>query len=127
MQHELKFGNTLVGLITLTDADFPNVWGEIVLDGSLVNPACAERTRMAEFIRLNRECTRLADIEHEQDVAYQLDAVNKQLECYSDYIGTNDWVLISPDSETAGIMCPIFRDDNELVWRWNHGYSAPTS
>ena len=126
MKHELKFGNTLVGTVTLTDADFPNVWREIVLDGSLANPACTETTRMAEFIRLNRKCTRLADIEHEQDVSAEFDAVNKQLESYNDYIETNDWVLISPDSKTTKIMCPIFRDDGEIVWRWNHGYSAPT-
>ena len=126
MQHKLKFGNTLVGMVTLTDADFPNVWGDIVLDGSLTNTACAETMRMAEFIRLNRECTRLADIEHEQDVSAELDAVNRHLESYNDYIETNNWVLISPNSEVVRIMCPMFRDDGELVWRWNHGYSAPT-
>tara|TARA_B110000495_G_C22522365_1_gene318460 strand:- start:89 stop:472 length:384 start_codon:yes stop_codon:yes gene_type:complete len=126
MQHELRFGTTTVGLVTQTDADFPNVWGEIVLDESLESSACEETTRMAEFIRLNRECTRLADIEHEQDVSTELDAVNQQLESYNDYIETSDWVLVSTDSETVGVMCPIFRDDGELVWRWNHAYTPQT-
>ena len=42
MQRKLQFRHTFVGLVTLTDADCPNLWVEIVLDSSLANPILCE-------------------------------------------------------------------------------------
>jgi len=119
MRYELHFREMKIGDVTEADADFPNLWGTITYDGSLQCPTSEEQKRLARFIELNRDSIRLVDIEHEQDVSAELDAINKELEAFDDYIETDDWLLITQEGETLPILCPILRHDGEIVWRWN--------
>jgi hypothetical protein len=121
MRYDLYFGDIRVGAVTEKDSDFPNLWGAITYDESMSQPISDERTRLARFLELNQESIRLVDIEHEQDVSSELDAVSKQLEAFNDYIETDDWRLVDETGNSLPILVPIFRHDGEIVWRWNPG------
>lgn len=121
IRYSLFLGDLRIGIVNLEDSDFPNVWGQITFDRSLSQPATAGAVRLARFIDLNRESIRLVDVEHEQDVSAELDAVNRELEKYSDYIETDDWRLVDDQGAQHPILCPIFRHGGEIVWRWNPG------
>lgn len=113
----LYFGPLKIGRVIQTDSDFPNLWGNITYDPALGNPQMAEVSR---FIALNRECTRLADMEQESDIFQEQEAVNTELEAYYlSYVESEDWHLIDEQGDKLPILCPIFRGDSEIVWRWN--------
>lgn len=120
MRYDLYFNDIRVGMVTEQDSDFPNLWGVIEYDASILNPTSEERIRLARFLELNRESIRLVDIEHEQDVANELNAVNQQLEAFNDFIESDSWLLIDEAGRTRPILVPIFRHDGEMMWRWNH-------
>ena len=124
MRYELYFREIKIGVVSDVESDFPNLWGTIAYDESLTQPTTDERKRLARFVELNRESIRLVDIEHEQDVTSELDAINKHLESYYDFIETDDWILVSDNGERIPILCPIFRHDGEIVWRWNPQHGA---
>lgn len=119
MRYDLYLGPLKVGIVTEQDKDFPNLWGQIAYDKSLLNPNTEAMNRLARFIDLSCESIRLVDIEHEQDVADELAVLNKQLEQFQDYIDTDDWVLVDDKGERHLILCPILRHGGEIVWRWN--------
>jgi len=119
MRYELHFRDMKIGDVTEDDADFPNLWGTIAYNKSLECPISEEQKRLARFIELNQDSIRLVDLEHEQDVSDELDAINKELEAFNDYIETDDWFLIADNGKTLPILCPILRYDCEIVWRWN--------
>jgi hypothetical protein len=115
---DLVFGSIKVGVVTPTDSDFPNLWGDITYHPALANPQSPEAARIAKFVALNQESTRLVDMEHEQDVSRELAAVNAELEGYQDYIESEDWYLIDADGRRHPILCPVLRGPGEIVWRW---------
>ena len=119
MRYELHLRNMKIGDVTEQEADFPNLWGTITYSESLERPTCDEHKRLARFLKLNRDSIRLIDIEHEQDVSAELDAINRELEAFKDYIETGDWLLITENGIRLPILCPIFGHDCEIVWRWN--------
>ena len=118
-RYDLVFGSLNVGVVTQTDSDFPNLWGEITYDPALENPQTPEAIRFAKFVALNKESTRLVDTEHEQDVSRELAAVTTELEGYTDYIESEDWYLIDAGGRRLPIICPILRGSSEIVWRWD--------
>jgi hypothetical protein len=119
-RYQLFFGTVKIGDVTETGSDFPNLWGDIVYDPALATPRSPEVARLINFIALNRESTRLLDMEHEHDVAQQQAQVNAQLEAsYLDLIESEDWNLIDEHGRELPILGPILRGDNELVWRWD--------
>jgi hypothetical protein len=117
-RYDLVFGSIKVGVVTPTDSDFPNLWGEITYDPRLENPQTPDAARFAKFVALNRESTRLVDMEHEQDVSRELDAINAELESYNDYIESEEWYLIDASDTRLRILCPVLRGTGEIVWRW---------
>ncbi len=119
MQYDLHFRDIRVGAVTENDRDFPNLWGDIEFDAAISQPISKEEARLARFIELNRESIRLADTEDQQDVTGELNVVDKQLEAFSDYIESDDWMLVDESGKTLPILVPIFRHDGEIVWRWN--------
>ena len=120
MRYELRFRDIHVGIVTLKDSDFPNLWGDIDYDDVISHPTSENEIRMSQFIELNRESTRLVDLEDQEDVAAKLDLVNQQLVHFNDYIESDDWLLVNEGGETLPILVPMFRNDREIVWRWNH-------
>ena len=118
-RYDLLFGKLKVGVVTQTKSDFPNLWGEIVYDRALDKPKSAILRRFVKFILLNRESTRLIDIEHEKDVSHELDAVNTELESYKDIIESEDWYLQDERGRRVAILSPVLRGESELVWRWD--------
>jgi hypothetical protein len=114
-RYDLVFGSLKVGVVRQTDSDFPNLWGEIIYDPGLENAQSPKVRRFVQFVSLNRESTRLIDMEHEQDVSRELAAVNAELEKYLDYIESEDWYLIAKDGRCVAIMAPILRGANEIV------------
>lgn len=119
MRYELYFRGIKIGVVAEDDSDFPNLWGTIIYDESLAQPTTEEQKRLATFLELNRDSNRLLDIEDEQDVSGQLAAIDKQLASYNEYIETDDWILITAHGEAIRILCPFFRSDGGIVWRWN--------
>jgi hypothetical protein len=119
MRYDLYLGPLKVGIVTEQGNDFPNLWGQIAYDKSLLNSNTEAMKRLARFIDLSCESITLVDIEHEQDVADKLAVLNKQLEQFQDYIDTDDWVLVDDKGRRHLILCPILRHGGEIVWRWN--------
>ncbi|MCB9927781.1 MAG: hypothetical protein H6822_36965 [Planctomycetaceae bacterium] len=119
MRYELHFRDFKIGDVIEDDTDFPNLWGRIAYNDSLKCPTSEEQTRLVRFIELNQDSIRLVDLESEQDVSHDLDAINKELEAFTDYIETDDWLLIADNGKRLPILCPILRHDGEIVWRWN--------
>jgi hypothetical protein len=118
-RYDLVFGSLKVGVVIQTASDFPNLWGDIEYDPALAKSRSPEVARFVRFVTLNRESTRLVDIEDEQDVSRELAEVNAELEGYTDYIESEDWYLIDADGRRFAIMCPILRGSGEIVWRWD--------
>lgn len=119
MQYALCLREIKIGIVTENDCDFPNLMGTIIFDESLTQLSSGEGKRLARFLELNKESSRLVGIEHEQDVSIELATVNKQLEDYIDYIDTQDWILITDNGKELPILCPIFHTNGEIVWRWD--------
>jgi hypothetical protein len=119
--YDLYFGALKVGAVTETDSDFPNLWGDIVYETAFSEPQSGEMARLAKFVALNRESTRLADLEDEQDTTHEQEVVNAELEAYADYVESADWHLIEQGGRELPILCPIFRGPGEVVWRWGLG------
>ena len=120
--YELYHGSLKVGTVTNTDSDFPNLWGTIAYELWLSNPHSLEGARFARFVALNKESIRLVDSEHERDTSREQAVVNAELETeFMDYIESEEWRLVDGRGRDLPILCPIFRDDHELVWRWDTG------
>ncbi|QDT66083.1 hypothetical protein [Calycomorphotria hydatis] len=119
MKYDLCLGSLRIGTVTEADSDFPNLRGVIEYDSMLSRVEVDESRRMSKFIELNCECSRLVDIEDEQDVKAELASVDEELEAYEDLISTDDWHLVSEQGDLIPILCPILRFSNEIVWRWN--------
>jgi hypothetical protein len=119
---DLYFGSLKVGVVTQSNSDFPNLWGNIAYDPALVEPRSAELARFVKFVVLNRESTRLLDREHEHDTSREQEAVGAELAAhYMDFVESEDWHLIDNQGRLLPILCPILRGDGEIVWRWNPG------
>ena len=119
MRYELYFRDVKIGDVTEDDADFPSLRGTINYDASMTRPSTEEQQRLARFLELNRYSFRLVDVEHEQDVAAEFDAANKELEAFDYYIESDEWLLIAISGERLPILCPFLRHDGGIVWRWN--------
>jgi hypothetical protein len=119
-RYHLYFGSLKVGVVTHTDSDFPNLWGDISYDLAVSEPQSEEAARFAKFVELNRESTRLVDLEDEQDTSREQQDVNAELEAdYTDYVESEDWHLVDECGRELPILCPILRWSGEIVWRWN--------
>ncbi len=119
---DLFFGPMKVGVVFLCDADFPNLWGNIVVDSAVSDPATAEAMRLARFIALNRESTRLMELMDEAGPSPGQEAVDAELaEIGGNFDDSEDWCLVNVLGHRLPILCPVFRDDDEIVWRWNSG------
>ena len=119
---DLYFGPLRVGAVTQVGEDFPSLGGYITYDPSLANPPSAEVARLARFIALNRESTRLEDLEDESDLPQGAEGVNAELEThYMGYIESVDWRFVDGGGRELPILCPIFHENNEIVWRWDAG------
>ncbi len=119
-RYDLYFGSLKVGVVTQTDSDFPNLWGSITYEPTVLKRQSAETSRLARFVELNRESTRLADLEDQQEASREQEAVSAELEAnFMDYVESEDWLLIDERGRELPILCPILRDPGEIVWRWN--------
>jgi len=76
---------------------------------------------MTNFIRLNRESIRLIDDGAEPGKSARLDEVDQQLLTYTDYVESASWFLEDTAGASHKILVPIFRDESEIVWRWQPG------
>jgi hypothetical protein len=118
----LFFGPMEVGVVFQVEGDFPNQWGNIAIDPALTDPVTAEAMRMARFIVLNRESTRLADLHDGGELSREQEAVEAELAAMGQaFIDSEDWSLVNVLGHRLPILCPIFRDDDEIVWWWNSG------
>jgi hypothetical protein len=115
---DLSFGSLKVGEVTLTASDFPNLWGKIAYDSAHAEQQSPELARFNQFLELDRQSMKLIDVEHERDVSEELSAINAQLKSYRDYIDSADWYLIDKRGRKLPILCPVLRDNGEIVWRW---------
>lgn len=119
-RYVLYFGSLRLGVVTEADSDFPNLWGDIDLDPALADPRTAEVARLARFVALDREATRLADVEGEHDSRRAEEAVSDELDAHdSDLIESAAWHLVDEHGRKSPILCPIMRWPAEIVWRWN--------
>jgi hypothetical protein len=121
---DLYFGPLKVGVVIQTDSDFPNLWGALAVDPSLSEQASAEAARLLEFIALDRESSRLRDLEDEGDTSPERERQCEALEAklsdrFGDFIETDRWHLVDENGRVLKILCPVLRCDGEIVWRWN--------
>jgi hypothetical protein len=119
-RYDLFFGSLKVGLVTQTGSDFPNVSGTIAYEPWLSSPQAPEAVRFARFVALNKESTRLVDMEHEVDTFREQAAINAELEAgFMDYVESEEWRLIDRSGRELPILCPVLHGDGDLVWRWD--------
>ena len=124
--YDLHFGSLKVGVVTENDRDFPNLWGDIVYDAALADPQTDDLARLSKFVSLNRESTRLMDLEEKKHTANdqpridaELKRINAELEAhYQEYVESEDWHLIDTCGCDQPILCPLLRGEGEIVWRW---------
>jgi hypothetical protein len=118
-RYDLYFGSLKVGVVTQTDSDFPNLWGDISYDRAVSEPRSEEAARLARFVELNRESIRLVDLE-EEDTSREQKVADAELDAnYMDYIDSEDWHLVDERGRKLPILCPLLRGSSEIVWRWN--------
>lgn len=116
-RYDLYFGSLKAGVVIQSDSDFPNLWGEFIDDPALAEGKTPELSRFARFLALNRECTRLMDLEEESPA---LEEANVELETdYADFIESDDWRLVDLQGRELPILVPLLRGPAEIVWRWN--------
>jgi hypothetical protein len=120
-RYELYFGSLKVGVVTETDSDFPNLWGTIAYEPWVCSPQSPEEGRLARYVALNKESTRLMDMGDAVDVACERAAINAELEAgyTDDYVLSVEWWLVDRGGQKVPILCPILRGDGDLVWRWD--------
>ena len=119
-RYDLYFGSLKVGTVAHTDSDFPNLWGTITYEPWLSAPQTPEAIRFARFVALNKESTRLVDMEDQVDTSREQAAVNTELEAgFMDVVESEGWRLVDDCSRELPILCPILRGDGDLVWRWD--------
>ena len=93
-RYDLHFGSLKVGVVTENDRDFPNLWGDIVYDAALADPQTDDLARLSKFVSLNRESTRLMDLEEKKPTSRvrrrinaELKRINAELEAhYQEYV-----------------------------------------
>jgi hypothetical protein len=119
-RYDLYFGSLKLGVVTQSDSDFPNLWGTMAYEPWLSSPPSPEAVRLARFVALNKESTRLVDLEDQADTSREQAAVNAELEAgFMDYVESEDWWLVDRRCRKLAILCPILRGDGDLVWRWD--------
>jgi hypothetical protein len=119
-RYDLHFGSLKVGVVTTSDSDFPNLWGTVTFDPALSKPQAPEAARFARFVALNQESMRLVDTEHARDNSREQAVVNAELAAgYMGYVESEEWRLVDARGQELSILCPIFREAGEIVWRWN--------
>ncbi len=121
-RYELYFGSLRVGVVTQTASDFPNLWGDLAYDRSVLERQSEEAARFCKFVELNHESTRLVDLEDKQDTSREQEAVSAELVAhYMDYVESEEWHLLDEGGRKLPILCPILNGSGEIVWRWNPG------
>jgi hypothetical protein len=119
---DLFYGSTKVGVVFLVDGDDPDLLGNIVNDSAVSNPATAEAMRLARFIALSRESARLLDEMDEPGPTPEQEAIDAELEeAGRSFVDSDDWCLVNVLGCRLPILCPLFRGEDEIVWRWNPG------
>lgn len=111
MRYDLYYGRARVGVVTQTDADFPNLWGDIDYD-----PGVSAHPRLARFVALSREVDRVSDRYSVEGP--EVDALQTELEGYDDLIESADWWLVDAAGRPHPILVPNFCHDG-VVWRWD--------
>jgi len=117
--YQLYFADFKIGTVTNVTSDFPHLWGVVNYAAWLATPSTPEEIRLAEFLELSRRSTHFGDLESEQDVNQDIEKIDQQLNTFQDFIETDAWYLIDRNGAKNMILCPIFRDEGEIVWRWN--------
>lgn len=119
-RYELFLGSVKIGTVTQTDSDFPSLWGTLAREPWLSRPRSPDQERFARFVALNREITRLLDVEHQVDTSREQAALNAEMEAgFMEYVDSMEWRLVDLRGRELPILCPIFRDDDEVAWRWD--------
>jgi hypothetical protein len=119
-RYDLYFESRKVGTVTLTDSDFPNLWGVLACEPWVLAPRSPEEQRFSRFVELNKESTRLLYAEDEVDNSREQAVVDAELAAgYMDLVESDDWRLVDRGGRELPILCPILRRDGEIVWRWN--------
>jgi hypothetical protein len=118
-KYQLYFEDFEIGMVESVASDFPNIWGIVQYAKWLSAPRTSQEARIAAFIELNQKSIHFEEIEDEQDVTEDIERINQELKAYQDFIETEAWYLIDRNGDKSMILCPIFRDDSEIVWRWN--------
>ena len=89
-----------------TDSDFPNLWGTIIYEPWLSAPLTPEAIRFARFVALNKESTRLVDMEDQVVSSREQEVVNAELEAeFMDVVESEGWRLV--DDCSRGVADPV--------------------
>ncbi len=119
-RYDLFYGSLRVGTVIRRDADFPNLWGSILYDASLSEPPSPEVARLAKFIALGQKSIQLLNMWDGRGPSPELDAVNAEMESTClDFVDSEEWYLVDGRGHRSPILCPVPRDGDEIVWRWN--------
>ena len=79
-----------------------------------------DEIRLARYVALNKESTRLIDREDIEDNAEEKARIDAEsMNHFLDIIESEDWFLVDHNDQRHPILGPIFRNDDEIVWRWN--------
>ena len=118
----LFYGPMEIGTVFQVEGYFSDQWGHIALGRALVDPQTAEAMRLAQFIALNRESTRLWENSEPDELSAEKEAVTAELEAIGHGLfDSEDWCLVNILGHRLPILCPVFRDEDEIEWQWNSG------
>jgi hypothetical protein len=120
----LFHGLLKIGVVTEDDADFPNMFGAIAYEPWILEPRDPDEKRLARFVELNCESTRLVDLEDEVDTSAESEKIDAELGQYQDLVESEEWWLVDDVGKKVPILCPMLRT-SEIVWRWDPGREAP--
>ena len=112
MKYLLKHKNSEVGVVTLKNSDFPNLWGILEMSPS------AKGSPIEKYIEF---CVREKCLLENGPGSHQsekMEALILELESFKHFVESDDWSMTDEAGEVDQIMSPIFGEDYSITWRW---------
>lgn len=115
MRSELYYGNILIGSITNTKSDFPNLCGHFNL---LLKPIDIISSQITEYIKFSSEL--LEFYLNTSDIDQKTEGILLEKEnLYKNLIDSNDWKLVDLNGEETKILIPTFDKEGIINFRFN--------
>ena len=121
-KYELYFKDIHIGFLEETNWDMRSA-GYIVYHFDF-SEETSENSALAALIRLSIKSSTYWDEVGEDETYFEmLEEENK----YLDIIESPEWYVIDDKSKKVKIVCPLFHNNNEIVWQEDYKFNSQES